>query len=85
MAELTSMQNIGREMERKLRAVGIASAEQLREAGARQAFFQLKATFPSVCLVHLYALEGAITDQAYNRLPEETKRDLKAFCDCLKP
>ena len=34
MSDLTSMVNIGREMSRKLRAVGITSPEQLREAGA---------------------------------------------------
>ena len=41
-------------------------------------------TFPRVCLVHLYALEGAVTGQEYNQLPEETKRELKAFSDFLK-
>ena len=84
MAELTSMRNIGREMARKLAAVGIESPEQLAKAGAREAFFRLKKTFPRVCLVHLYALEGAVTGQEYNQLPEETKRELKAFSDFLK-
>ena len=67
------MRNIGREMARKLAAVG-----------AKEAFFRLKKTFPQVCLVHLYALEGAVTGQEYNQLPEETKRELKAFSDFLK-
>lgn len=69
----------------KLTAVGIDSPEKLLEAGSREAFFKLKETFPNVCLVHLYALEGAVTDQEYNQLPEETKQDLKAFSDFLKP
>lgn len=85
MAELTSMRNIGREMARKLTAVGINSPEKLVEEGSKQAFFKLKETFPGVCLVHLYALEGAITGQKYDWLPEETKKDLKAFSDLLKP
>ncbi len=85
MAGLTSMRNIGREMARKLTAVGIDSPERLMEEGAKQAFFKLKETFPNVCLVHLYVLEGAITDQEYNRLPKETKKDLKAFSDFLRP
>lgn len=84
MAELTSMRNIGGEMARKLTAVGIDSPEKLTEAGAKEAFFRLKGTFPNVCLVHLYVLEGAITNQDYNCLPEETKQDLKAFSDFLK-
>ena len=79
------MRNIGQEMARKLTAVGIDSPEKLMEAGSKQAFFKLKETFPDVCLVHLYALEGAVTNQEYNQLPEETKKDLKAFSDFLKP
>ena len=84
MSDLTSMRNLGKEMARKLTAVGIDTPEKLLEAGSKQAYFQLKATFPNVCLVHLYTLEGAITDTDYNCLPEETKRDLKAFSDCLR-
>lgn len=84
MTDLTSMMNIGREMARKLTAAGVDSAEKLRETGAKQAFFQLKILYPKVCLVHLYALEGAIQQRPYNDLSEETKRDLKAFSDALK-
>lgn len=84
MSELTAMENIGKEMARKLTAVGIDSPEKLIEIGSKQAFFRLKETFPNVCLVHLYALEGAITGQEYNQLPEETKKDLKSFSDFLR-
>ena len=75
----------GRPPFRKCYAFGTRTfRQQLAEAGAREAFFRLKKTFPQVCLVHLYALEGAVTGQEYNQLPEETKRDLKAFSDFLK-
>ena len=84
MTELNSMENIGREMAKKLTSVGIDSAEKLIQTGAKQAFIKLKAAYPQVCLVHLYALEGAVTGQEYNQLPEETKRELKAFSDFLK-
>ena len=84
MSELTSMVNIGREMARKLTVVGIDSAEKLVEVGAKQAFFQLKGVYPQVCLVHLYALEGAIEDLDYNRLPENRRLELKAFSDQLR-
>ena len=84
MSDLTSMRNIGREMARKLTVVGIDSSEKLVEAGTKQSFFQLKEVYPQVCLVHLYALEGAIQNMEYNGLSEETKKDLKAFSDCLK-
>lgn len=84
MAELTSMMNIGKEMARKLTSVGIDSAEKLMETGSKQAFLKLKETYPKVCLVHLYTLEGAITMTEYNGLSKETKKDLKAFSDSLK-
>ena len=78
------MRNIGREMARKLAAVGIESPEQLAEAGAKEAFFRLKKTFPQVCLVHLYALEGAVSNTEFHSLSTEKKRELKAFSDSLR-
>lgn len=84
MAGLTSMKNIGTEMARKLAAVGVETPGTLRELGAKHAFFRLKEVYPQVCLVHLYALEGAIRGIAFNSLPEDVKRDLKEFSDCLK-
>lgn len=84
MPDLTSMMNIGREMARKLTAVGIDTPEKLLAAGSKHAFIQIKTVFPQVCLVHLYALEGAVQNRGYDCLSEETKKDLKAFSDCLK-
>ncbi len=84
MTDLTSMRNIGKEMAAKLTAVGIDSAGKLSELGAKQAFVKLKAAYPGVCLVHLYALEGAVQDMEFNELPEEKKKELKEFCDFLK-
>ena len=84
MAELTSMANIGREMARKLKNVGIDTPEMLTAAGAKQAFFQMKNLYPNVCLVHLYALEGAVRGVEFNELPPEVKADLKEFSGALK-
>ncbi len=84
MAELTSMMNIGKEMERKLRAVGIRTAEELAEAGGEEAFLRLKLRYPNVCLVHLYVLQGAIDNMPYNRLPSGVKERLRRFSDGLK-
>ena len=84
MSELTFMMNIGKEMARKLTSVGIDSSEKLVESGAKQAFLQLKGTYPQVCLVHLYALEGAIHNIEYNSLSEDKKKELKEFSDFLK-
>ncbi|MCL2409903.1 MAG: TfoX/Sxy family protein [Oscillospiraceae bacterium] len=84
MTELTALRNLGKEMERKLKSVEITTAEELKEAGSREAFFKLKLRYPEVCLVHLYTLEGAISDTDYNRLPEDVKESLKKFSDNLK-
>ncbi|MCX4254428.1 MAG: TfoX/Sxy family protein [Bacilli bacterium] len=81
MTELTSMRNIGKELERKLKKIGINSAEDLKKMGSKEVFFKLKMRFPEVCLVHLYTLEGAITDTDFDKLSEETKKNLKEFSD----
>ena len=71
-------------MEKKLTSVGIDSAEKLIESGSKQAFMKLKEAYPSVCLVHLYTLEGAITDVEFNSLSEDKKKELKEFSDFLR-
>ncbi len=83
MSELTSMKNIGKEMERKLRSVGIHTAEELAQAGGEEAYLRIKLRYPNVCLVHLYVLRGAIDNVEYHRLPAEVKRELKRFSDGL--
>ena len=84
MSKLTSMMNIGKEMARKLMSVGIDCPEQLIELGSKQAFLKLKEAYPRVCLVHLYTLEGAITNTEFNCLSEAKKKELKEFSDSLK-
>lgn len=84
MSELTDMMNIGKEMAKKLKAVGIDSSEKLIQTGSKQAFLQLKQEYPNVCLVHLYTLEGAIANTEFNCLSEEKKKELKEFSDFLK-
>lgn len=84
MSELTSMANIGKEMAKKLTTVGIDSPEKLIESGSETAFLKLKMAYPQVCLMHLYTLEGAIHNIAYNKLPEDKKKELKEFSDSLK-
>ena len=87
MAELTSMRNIGKEMEKKLKSVGITSAEELRKVGSKEAFVRIKLYYTNICMicpVHLYTLEGAISDMEYNQLPESVKQDLKKFSDKWK-
>ncbi len=77
MSDLTSLKNIGKEMERKLKSIGINSPDELKKIGSKDAFFRLKLRYPEICLVHLYTLQGAVDDMEYNQLPEEMKKDLK--------
>ena len=51
--------------------------------GAEEAFARLKEQYPQVCLVHLYALEGAVSQTEFNGLSKEKKAELKRFCDRL--
>lgn len=82
--KLTEMRNIGKEMANKLHSIGITTPEELQLAGSKEAFLQLRLTHENVCLVHLYALHGAIENLDYNQLPEKTKQELKSFSDQLK-
>ena len=56
----------------------------MKEIGSKDTWFRLKLKYSEICLVHLYTLEGEISDMEYNQLSEETKRDLKAFTDQWK-
>lgn len=84
MSRLTSLINIGAEMERKLTVIGLDTVEKLRNVGAKEAYFRLKVSYPEICLVHLYVLRGAIDNIPYHALPTEVKADLKAYSDKLK-
>mgnify|MGYP002481755020 CR=1 FL=1 len=68
----------------KLFSIGVVSSEELIRLGSKEAFYQLKEKYPNVCLVHLYALQGAIDNIDYDKLSDEVKLDLKQFSDSLK-
>ena len=84
MSDLSALRNIGKELERKLQAVDIKTAAELKETGSEEAFVRLKLRDPSVCLIHLYALEGAVSDTEYNELQDDVKKRLKGISDRLK-
>lgn len=84
MTKLSSLPNIGKEMELKLNSIGIFSAEELQVAGSKNAFIKLKMKFDTICLVHLYCLQGAVDCEKYDRLSPEVKKELKEFADTLK-
>lgn len=78
MASLASL-GLGKTMEKKLRSVGIHSAEELTDMGSRQAVFRLKAEYPNTCAVILYYLEAAIRGVGIKELDSACKAELRAY------
>jgi len=77
--DLTRLKNIGPASARQLQEVGIEDAAALRKLGALDAYYRLKHAFPrEVSLVMLYALEGALRNCHWNRLPAGMKEKLKS-------
>lgn len=83
MTELINLFNIGDEIERKRKSIGVTSKEELVQEGSKSVFLKLKSRYPNVCLVHLYCLEGAIESVNDTCLFDEVKQDLKNFSDEL--
>lgn len=81
---LAALPNMGKVTVQKLRAVGIETPEQLRKAGAKDAFLRVRAAVdPEACVQFLYGLQGAIEGIRDTLLSEETKDDLRKFADSL--
>jgi hypothetical protein len=78
-SDLIDLKNIGPASVRQLREIGIEDAAALRKLGAIGAYRWLKHTFPrEISLVMLYALEGALRNCHWNRLPPGIKEKLRA-------
>ena len=82
--ELTEMPNIGKEVSKKLIAIGIDTPEKLIELGSKEAFIRLKTIDDTACFSMLQGLEGAIQGIRWHHLPEQVKKDLKQFFNSFK-
>ena len=83
--ELTGLPNIGTVLAENLRRVGITSAEELRAAGACEAWLRIRAQVdPGACFHQLTALAGAEMGLPKKELPPERKAELRAFFDRAK-
>lgn len=78
MAALETL-GLGKTMEKKLRSVGIHTAEELTDIGSKQAVFRLKAQYPNTCVVILYYLEAAIRGIDMKQLDAACKAELKTY------
>ena len=80
--ELRELPNIGPVLEKNLRAVDINSAEELRSAGACEAWLRIRSRVdPGACLHQLTALAGAEEGVPKKALSLERKAELRAFFD----
>lgn len=79
MGELSKLPNIGKTVEEQLNQVGINTAEELKEIGAKAAWLKIQAIDESACIHRLMALEGAICGIKKSLLPDDVKEDLKEF------
>ena len=80
MEELNEMPNIGKELAKKLKLVGISKPEQLIKLGSKNAIIRLSTLENSgACINMLYALEGAIRGVRWHDLSREEKDVLLAF------
>lgn len=79
MGELAKLPNIGKTVEEQLNRVGLTTVEELKEAGAKQAWLKIQEIDESACIHRLLALEGAIRNVKKVELPDDVKADLKAF------
>ena len=83
--ELTDLPNIGPVLAENLRRVGVASAEDLRAAGACEAWLRIRARVDSgACFHQLTALAGAELGIPKKELPPERKAELRTFVDRAK-
>lgn len=79
MGELSKLPNIGKQVEEQLVRVGISTADQLKEIGAKEAWLRIQEVDESACIHRLMALEGAIRGVKKTLLPDDVKTDLKKF------
>ena len=76
---LSDLPNIGPVLEQQLHAVGILTAEDLKQTGTKEAWLRIQQIDSSACIHRLQALEGAITGVKKSQLSPEVKEDLREF------
>lgn len=80
MKSLTDSPNIGDTLAEKLEDIGIATLEELRRTGSKEILTRLASKDRNeVCLLMLYALEGAAQGIRWHGLSQERKDELKTF------
>jgi DNA transformation protein and related proteins len=78
-AALAGMKNIGEKSAGWMIEVGVDTPDKLRKVGAVETYRLMKAAYPrNISLCALWALQGALLDIPYMKMPKELKDKLKA-------
>jgi len=82
VARMKQLTNIGDVCAVRLVEAGIDTPEKLKKLGAKETFLRMFLAHPnpnSLCACAVYALEGAITNTPWNRIPKQKKEEFKHF------
>lgn len=84
MAAISTIRNLGPAMEKSLAAVGIDTAEALRDLGTDAAYARLLAAGERPHFIAFYALEMGLQRRPWNDCQGAEKEALRARFDALK-
>lgn len=84
MTDLKKCKNLGTVMIQKLNIIEVSNQEILTRLGAEKVFEKLYTIDDSICINHLYALEGAIEGIRWHNLSNIRKEELRLFFNQLK-
>ena len=82
--DLINLPNIGKELAKQLKIVGVNTAEDLIKLGSLAAWLKIKEIDPTACINRLMALEGAIQNIRWHDLSGDDKKHLKDFYESNK-
>jgi DNA transformation protein len=75
---LADLPNLGPVTEQQLMSLGISTPAELGAVGAVDAWRQLRAAYPTVNRICLYALAGALEGVDWRDLPADVMAELRA-------
>jgi len=84
MAAISSIRNLGPAMEEAFKAVGITTAEELREVGADEAYLRLLNAGTRPHFIGYYVLHMGLQGRPWNDCKGKEKAALRATFDALK-
>jgi DNA transformation protein and related proteins len=83
--DVSELKNIGPKTAEWLRAVGVYTRRDLEQLVSVHTYQTIRAHGFNSALLLLYALEGALLDIHWNRLPAELKSNLKSAANEFNP